>query len=239
MKAIGKFFKSKFMRITMFIVLILISLGLIFHNQIAHFALQNFHPEVSKETIAAAEKEDAKYEWRDVQSLSAEQILQARINAGKVNFVGFVAMPEIGLSVPIAHGIDDLVLSLGAGTMYPNQKMGEGNYSLASHFIQGETGKGLMFSPLYYKGKVGQKIYLTDMTNVYEYTATAVETIKSTDVQWTHEVPGKKVITLITCNYTAEAGRVVMQGELTKTYDWEHAPKAAKDSFTADNRWIK
>lgn len=239
MKAIGKFFKSKFMRITMFVILIIISLGLIFHNQIAHFVLQNFHPEVSKTTIAAANKEDAKYEWHDVKSLSAEQILEARINAGKVNFVGFVAIPEIGLSVPIAHGVDDLVLSLGAGTMYPDQKMGEGNYSLASHFIQGETGKALMFSPLYYKGKVGQKIYLTDMTKVYEYTATDVRTIKSTDVQWTQNVPGKKLVTLITCNYTAEAGRVVMQGELTKTYDWDDAPKSAKDSFTADNRWIK
>jgi sortase A len=87
MKAIGRFFKSKFMRVTMFIVLITISLALIFHNQIAHFVLQNFRPEVSQSTIDAASKEDAKYEWRDVKSLTAEQILQARINAGKVNFV--------------------------------------------------------------------------------------------------------------------------------------------------------
>lgn len=239
MKVIGQFFKSKFMRVTMFIVLITISLALIFHNQIAYFVLQNFRPEVSQTTIEAASKEDAKYEWRDVKSLTAEQILQARMNAGKVNFVGFIAMPEIGLSVPIANGIDDLVLSLGAGTMYPDQKMGEGNYSLASHFIQGESGKTLMFSPLYYEGKVGQKIYLTDMKKVYEYTATDLERIKSTDVQWTHDISGKKVITLITCNYTAEAGRVMMQGELTKTYDWDSAPKEAKNAFTADNRWIK
>jgi len=239
MSGIGKFFRGRFVRITTFVILIIISLGLIFHNQIAHFVLQNFHPEVSQKTIDAAKNDDAKYDWHDVKTLTAEQILQARVNAGKINFIGFVAIPEIGLSVPIAHGVDDLVLSLGAGTMYKDQEMGEGNYALASHFIQGESGKGLMFSPLYYKGKVGQTIYLTDMKKVYEYKATKLETIKKTDVQVTHNVPGKKLITLITCNYTAEAGRVMMQGELAKTFDWDDAPKSVKDGFTTDNRWIK
>ncbi len=229
------------LRAVIFVVLLLISLLLIFHNQIANVALKTYEPEVTKTSIkkGAAEKKTPNYDWQKVGSLTAQQVLAARVNAGKINFIGFVAIPEIGLSVPLSNGTTDLNLSLGAGTMFPDQTMGEGNYALASHFIQGDSGRDVLFSPIYYKGAVGQKIYLTDMNHVYEYRAVDFKVIKPTDVDWVYPVAGKKLVTLITCDYTAERGRVMMRGELERTTTWDKTPKSIQTAFTADNRWIK
>ena len=50
--------------------------------------------------------------------------------------------------------------------MKPDQKMGEGNYSLASHHIfTAENASQMLFSPLV-NAKAG-KIYLTDKDKVY------------------------------------------------------------------------
>lgn len=224
-----------------YVVLIIIALGLIFHNQIATFAINTFEPKVTQKTINKADqtKKDANYDWSKVNTLSAQQILKARVNAGKVDFIGFVSVPEIGLSVPIANGVSDTILSLGAGTLNENQQMGQGNYALASHFIQGDSGKKVLFSPIYYHGKVRQKIYLTDMKKVYEYKTTSYRVVKPTDVQVADPIPGRKMVTLITCDYTAERGRVIMQGDLTKEMPFNQAPQSVLDSFEKDNRWIK
>lgn len=233
--------KHRYLRKILYGLLILVALLMIFHVQLAHFVLSQFQPTINQTTIQKAKKapKKANYDWKKVKPLTAEQVINARLQAGKINFIGMVSVPAIGLSVPISHGTDDINLSLGAGTLYENERMGQGNYALASHFIQGESGKRLLFSPLYYQGKVGQKIYLTDMDKVYTYRATTYRTIKPTDVQWADPVAGKKLITLITCDYTAERGRVIMQGTLEKQQSWDKTPASIQKSFTKDNRWIK
>lgn len=233
--------QHRYLRRVLYGLLIVISLMMIFHVQLAHFVLSQFQPTVNQASVKRAKKapKKANYDWQKVKPLTAEQVIKARLQAGKINFIGMVSVPDIGLSVPISQGTDDINLSLGAGTLYENEKMGQGNYALASHFIQGTSGKSLLFSPLYYQGKVGQKIYLTDMDQVYTYRATTYRTIKPTDVQWADPVAGKKLITLITCDYTAERGRVIMQGTLEGQQSWDDTPTAIQKSFTKDNRWIK
>lgn len=233
--------KRRWWSTALYFILILVALGLIFHNQIASFAIKTFQPEVTTASVKKSEskKKDANYDWSAVNTLTAQQILKARVNAGQVDFIGFVTIPEIGLSVPIANGVSDTILSLGAGTLNEAQQMGTGNYALASHFIQGNSGKDILFSPIYYKGKVGQKIYLTDMKKVYEYKATEYTTVKPTDVQVADPISGRKMITLITCDYTAERGRVILQGDLQKEMNFDDAPSDVLKSFEQDNRWIK
>ncbi|CAM2920446.1 class A sortase [Weissella confusa] len=223
------------------LLILIISLGLIFHNEIANFTLKSFEPQVTKQSIKAGQKEkkQANYDWQKVGALTAQQVLQARLNSDKINFIGFVAVPEVGISVPISNGTTDLNLSLGAGTMFPDEVMGEGNYALASHFIPGDSGRDLLFSPLYYKGKVGQDIYLTDMNKVYRYKAVDFKVIQPTDVDWVYPVEGKKLVTLITCDYTAKRGRIMMRGELQGVKTWAETPKDIQKAFTTDNRWIK
>ncbi|MFR4252351.1 MAG: hypothetical protein ACLT1C_02735 [Weissella confusa] len=54
-----------------------------------------------------------------------------------------------------------------------------------------------------------------------------------------YPVEGKKLVTLITCDYTAERGRIMMRGELQGVKTWAETPKDIQKAFTTDNRWIK
>lgn len=70
-------------------------------------------------------------------------------------------------------------------------------------------------------------MYLTDMSKIYSYQATSVNVVQPTAVEMTYNQPNKNQLTLITCDYTAERGRVAMQGDLKQVYTWHDAPKFA------------
>lgn len=72
--------------------------------------------------------------------------------------IGKIAVPAVGLKLPIFEGINDNNLLRGAGTMKENEKMGEGNYALAGHHMNNPD---ILFSPLA-KAQVGELVYLTD-----------------------------------------------------------------------------
>lgn len=214
-------------------ILFLISLALIFNQQIAKFALETYHPTVTTASIKKAESKKASFDWDKVNSVSSTDIIKVRFDTKNANFIGYVAVPSMKIALPISAGIGGDNLALGAATVTPNQEMGKGNYVLASHMVY--IGKNLLFSPLYYhkdEGDRGQKIYLTDLKNVYEYTTSEYRVVPSTAVDITYPVPGKKVITLFTCNYSHNEGRVMLRGELTKTSTWSNTPKTIKNYFT-------
>ncbi|MDR3189840.1 MAG: class A sortase [Lactobacillaceae bacterium] len=218
-------------------LLVLLALGLIFNKQIAQFILEHFHPKIQHDS-----KQKGMYDWSKVKNISSLDIILGRLSSNRLDFIGMVAVPKLGVSLPISRGLADVNLSLGAGTMYNNQKMGQGNYALASHFMPGQKNSTVLFSPLYYKfdGQTNKrKIYLTDTKKVYTYKATRYAKIAATDVSVVAPVEGKKLVTLITCNYTADAGRIVLQGELVKTRTWKQTPKKIQKYFVSDNRWIK
>jgi len=41
----------------------------------------------------------------------------------------------VNLKLPIVKGVDDTALATGGGTLKPDEKMGEGNYALAGHYM--------------------------------------------------------------------------------------------------------
>lgn len=220
-------------------ILMIISLGLIFNQQIARYALETYHPKVTQKSIEAAEKKKVSFDWNKVNSVSSTQIIKARFDTSN-NFIGYVSVPSMGISLPISDGTGGNNLAVGAATVTPNQKMGNGNYVLASHMVY--IGKNLLFSPIYYhkdEGVKNQKIYLTDLKHIYEYTTTEYKVVPSTAVDITYPVAGKKVITLFTCNYTHAQGRVMLRGELTNTMDWDSASKNITNSFHNVNNTVK
>jgi sortase A len=79
------------------------------------------------------------------------------------------------------------------------------------------TNQGILFSPLK-QVALGDKIYLTDMKQVFTYQVTTKKTINETQVQWIDDVPGKKLVTLITCASPTEGevNRIAVQGDLIK-----------------------
>ena len=143
--------------------LILLSLALIFNSKIRNiFMVWNTNKyqvsQVSKEKLEENNSAEGNFDFNSVKSISSEAVLSAQWDAQQLPVIGGIAVPEVEINLPIFKGLDNVNLFYGAGTMKPNQKMGEGNYSLASHHIfTAENASQMLFSPLV-NAKAGMKI---------------------------------------------------------------------------------
>lgn len=174
--------------------------------------------EYSTDDIKKNNQLDADFEFEAVQSLTIAEVLQAQIKASKMPVIGSIAVPSVHMQLPILKGVGNAVLAIGAGTMKPNQQLGQGNYALAGHYFEE---KDILFSPLY-QAQVGDIIYVTDMSNVYEYKLATKKIIAATDVYIVDDIPNQTTLTLITC---AEKGskRLALQADFVQSYSLENA----------------
>jgi sortase A len=184
--------------ILIFIMLIL-GLVLIFNEQIKVYSIEQMTnttmKKIDREEVAKAKKARGNYNFSQVKALSASTVTMTMINGNDVPTVGKMSIPAVNLKLPILKGLDNNNLSLGAGTMKPNQEMGKGNYALAGHYM---TNQGVLFSPLKNINK-GDYIYLTDLNRVYKYKVYYKKIINKTDVNWIYDSKGEVTLTLITC----------------------------------------
>lgn len=125
---------------------------------------------------------------------------------------GQLMIPAVDLNLPIGIGVSNSVLVRGAGTLKPDQQMGEGNYALAGHYM---TNERILFSPIK-RVKRGDRIILTDLKKVYTYRATRNYITDKDDVDVLSDRPGDRIVTLITCAswHWNEPNRIVVQGRL-------------------------
>ena len=222
--------KGNFLRNTFIILLILISLALIFNTSIRnmiiawysnHYQISN----ISKEDIETNKNAEVTFDFNQVQSISTEAVLKAQWEAQQLPVIGGIAIPDLGINLPIFKGLSNVALMYGAGTMKEDQVMGQGNYSLASHHIFGIAGASeTLFSPLY-KAQPGMKIYITDKQTIYVYVIQTVETLEPERVDVIDDYPGKTEITLVTCEDAEATMRTVVGGELESSMAFEGAPE--------------
>ncbi|KXT78686.1 Sortase A, LPXTG specific [Streptococcus sp. DD13] len=181
--------------------------------------------EISEEELKKNQSASTTFDFDQVESISSEKVLAAQWNAQELPVIGGVAIPDINLNLPIFKGLSNVALMYGAGTMKEDQKMGEGNYALASHHVFNIAGSTeMLFSPLD-RAKVGMNIYITDKSKVYTYVITEVTVVEPTAVQVIDDEPGKKLITLVTCDDPGATKRTIVKGELveSKTEDYSKA----------------
>ena len=222
--------KGNFLRNTFIILLILISLALIFNTSIRnmiiawysnHYQISN----ISKEDIETNKNAEVTFDFNQVQSISTEAVLKAQWEAQQLPVIGGIAIPDLGINLPIFKGLSNVALMYGAGTMKEDQVMGQGNYSLASHHIFGIAGASeTLFSPLY-KAQPGMKIYITDKQTIYVYVIQTVETLEPERVDVIDDYPGKTEITLVTWEDAEATMRTVVGGELESSMAFEGAPE--------------
>ncbi|AEV94545.1 class A sortase [Pediococcus claussenii] len=201
-------------------LLVLVSLALIFNRQIKNWLISSYNPVVTEKTIATSKNKNASFDFSKVKSLDWETVAKARAKSNQINVIGEVAYPDVKMNLPIAAGVDNTTLALAAGTLKANQKMGEGNYAIAGHHM---VNNNILFSPLYWEARVGQKVYLTDLKNVYEYTVNERKFIPATDVSVINDVPNKKMLTMITCDATG-AKRLMIRAKYDKKMSNNKAP---------------
>lgn len=218
------------------LLLLLLSFSLIFNSSIRNMVIawnsNRYQVEqVSKEEIEANKKVKTTFDFDQVESISTEAVLKAQWEAQQLPVIGGIAMPDLGINLPIFKGLSNVALMYGAGTMKETQKMGEGNYSLASHHIFGVAGASeTLFSPLE-KSKNGMKIYVTDKDKIYTYVVTSVETVTPDSVYVIDDVEGQNEITLVTCEDAAATMRTIVKGKLESSIDYQGASKNILNHF--------
>ncbi|MBO4109915.1 class A sortase [Streptococcus suis] len=228
--------KGSFGRNLLTVVLILISLALIFNTSIRNFIIgwnTNKYQisNVTTEDIEKNKQAETTFDFDQVQSISTEAILAAQWDAQRLPVIGGIAVPELGINLPIFKGVFNTSLMYGAGTMKENQEMGKGNYALASHHIFGVTGAAdVLFSPLG-RAKNGMKIYITDKTNVYTYVIDSVEIVSPESVYVIDDVEGRTEVTLVTCTDYNATQRIIVKGVLESTTPYNETAKDILDSF--------
>ncbi|CYV15409.1 class A sortase [Streptococcus suis] len=228
--------KGSFWRNLLTVVLILISLALIFNTSIRNFIIgwnTNKYQisNVTTEDIEKNKQAETTFDFDQVQSISTEAILAAQWDAQRLPVIGGIAVPELGINLPIFKGVFNTSLMYGAGTMKENQEMGKGNYALASHHIFGVTGAAdVLFSPLD-RSKNGMKIYITDKTNVYTYVIDSVEIVSPESVYVIDDVEGRTEVTLVTCTDYNATQRIIVKGVLESTTPYNETAKDILDSF--------
>ncbi|EEI19792.1 sortase family protein [Lentilactobacillus buchneri ATCC 11577] len=214
-------------------LLVIVALVLIFNRPIKNKVIGSYQPKVTRQEVAATNRRTQKkskrhqqnvsYNFKKVKSLDFETALRSRLNSQQIEQAGQILIPKSGIHLPIGLGVSNSTLALAAGTMRANQKMGRGNYPLAGHHM---VNRKILFGPLYFKTRVGQTIYLTDMNRVYQYqvyqrafiAATRVDVIKQTK---------KPIVTLVTCDATGK-GRLLIRGRLVKTFKLRDATQKIK-----------
>lgn len=126
---------KKFLKRTGIVILILLGLVLVFNQQIMEFTVgklsENQIENVTKKNIKKSKNADADFNFDNVKSISPQVVGKGMLGGFPV--LGKISVPSVGVELPIGKGIGEGVLNQGAGTMKPDQKMGEGNYSLAGH----------------------------------------------------------------------------------------------------------
>ena len=219
------------LKLPLIISILIVGLLLIFINPIqnaiiAHLSHQLNTTEINAEKIEKNNQADADYIFEDVQSLSIAEVLKAQTKANKMPVIGSIAVPSVDMQLPIVKGVGNAALAVGAGTMKPNQSLGQGNYALAGHYFEE---KDILFSPLY-KASIGDSVYITDLTNIYEYHLTTKKVIAATDVYVIDDIPNKTVLTLITC---ADNGtkRLAIQADFIQQYPFDEAPEKLSQAF--------
>ena len=213
---------KKYLIHTALVVMFVIGLVLVFMNPIQSFLISRLSDELVPTTSeqVAAETMEATFDFEEVQSLSISDILRAQVSKSTLPVIGSIAIPEVDLELPILKGVGQEALAVGAGTMKPEQVMGQGNYALASHYFEG---KDILFGPLY-DANIGDIIYLSDLEYVYEYQLSMKEIIEATDVYIIDDVPNETLLTLITC---AEEGtkRLAVRATFIQRYTLEESSR--------------
>ena len=221
--------------------LILLSLALIFNAQIRDiFMVWNTNKyqvsQVTKEKIEENKETEGNFDFDSVKSISSEAVLAAQWDSQQLPVIGGIAIPEVEINLPIFKGLDNVNLFYGAGTMKPDQKMGEGNYSLASHHIfTAENASQMLFSPLV-NAKAGMKIYLTDKDKVYTYEIREVKHVTPDRVDEIEDRDGIKEITLVTCVDYNATERIIVKGDFKEVKAYSETSEDILKAFNQPYR---
>lgn len=159
-------------------------------------------------------KQGGSYDWSKVKPMSTGQAINAATHSHE-DGMGAIAIPSVGMYLPIVAGVSNESLSVGGGTFWEAQSMKySNNYPLAGHAL---SPYGKLFSKIA-DTSIGEYIFTTDFNNIYTYRIYENTNIEPTDtgvvnMDTTHN--GHRIITLLSCSFGGEK-RTLVRGDLVK-----------------------
>lgn len=231
--------QNDFMRhkINILIASLLMILGLAF-LVIGNFDhVQGFFSHFVQDSVTGQAKNNTQkakpnYNFKKVKPVDAQTLADAYKKRSNYKAIGQIAMPSLKINLNIYRGVGNVELNLGAGSMKPKQKMGQGNYCLAGHNMDDNRS---YFSPLYsavanHDKLVGRKVYLMNYYTVYYYKIDKAYFIASNRTDLLNDHKGKKQVSLFTCDFTG-AGRLLVQGHYLHQQPLNLAPSSVRKAF--------
>lgn len=146
--------------------------------------------------------------------LSLKEAVASKTKHVQLRSLGEVSIPSVGVYLPIYDGVSADAMLNGAGTLYADQTMGQGDYGLISHTVF--DAEQLLFSPLN-RISEGTPVYVTDGFSVFTYVVDGVRTVSRSDVD-ALKGDGNR-LTLVTCADVHAWSRLVVTCRLTETKD--------------------
>ncbi|MCY7750462.1 class A sortase [Bacillus inaquosorum] len=205
----------KKMIITVFILfgLLLICSPFLKGGIIVYLSKSQNESALTVEQLKKNNEKEAAFEFDSIQPPDLMEAIKAGFDHDQKAIIGRITIKSVDLELPILKGTTNENLLIGAATMRPDQKMGEGNYPLAGHHLKQ---KSLLFGPLL-NIKKGAKIVITDFKKDYIYSVTSTEAISEIHADVIQNTKEKE-ITLITCDKAVETkGRLAVKGKLIDT----------------------
>ncbi|TGY44836.1 class A sortase [Clostridium perfringens] len=219
------------------VTMAIIGIILILNDQIKDYFIKRNSKKYSVENleindIKKNKEMPASFDFDNVKEIDSKSVFIEQYKNKELPTIGGIAIPSVGINLPIFKGLSNEALIYGAGTMSKDQVMGKGNYSLASHHTKNPE---LLFTPLE-KVKIGEKIYLTDLENIYVYDITSNQKVSPDSVYVLDEIPGQNIVTLVTCGESEGITRIVVQGELVSITPLNKSTQDMKNAFNIDSK---
>ncbi|GAA0095621.1 class A sortase [Clostridium perfringens] len=219
------------------VTMAIIGIILILNDQIKDYFIKRNSRKYSVENleindIKKNKEMPASFDFDNVKEIDSKSVFIEQYKNKELPTIGGIAIPSVGINLPIFKGLSNEALIYGAGTMSKDQVMGKGNYSLASHHTKNPE---LLFTPLE-KVKIGEKIYLTDLENIYVYDITSNQKVSPDSVYVLDEIPCKNIVTLVTCGESEGITRIVVQGELVSITPLNKSTQDMKNAFNIDSK---
>lgn len=237
---------KRFLYLFMVFSIFCVGLGLLFHQSITNKIVETYSEQYVNTTTPDKMKEnemaEVSFDPNNVGALTSTDVL-AEMTSGNNHYtdlpvVGAIAIPDLGINLPVVKGLDNASLAVGAGTMKEGQQMGKGNYALASHSLfYGWGYEKVLFTPLHH-AQEGQIIYTRDFENIYVYRIDRVFVVDPDAGYVAFDSEGDGLITLITCTDTYATQRIVVRGSLQQKFPIKEAWPELKEYFGSDwTRW--
>lgn len=185
--------------------------------------VDQFH-QMSAQSLKNNAQKEAVFDYSAIQPIDPSQTMLSPSHIDSNSIIGQITAPSIEMNLTIFKGTTDDIVSAGAGTMRPDQQMGEGSYPLASH----HAWPGFLFADIIHL-QMGDRILITDKETIYEYKVidkgvyppTATYLIQNSRA----EDHGEPLIQLMNCEYDYDRGyytgdRLFVFGELTDQYPY-------------------